>query len=400
MPTIDIFYNRKNDFKSLEYESGKETLGSIIRKFDSNVDEFNTLAVIGNDIFNDWNVSLNTVLAYDTSIRLMKTIRQINLVLYDRKNPGIWSKSSIGLKKSQFKKVKDLKNDISSRYSLPYDKIILFHDDIEINDDSAALSDVLKHSEIKIPIDSSFFDHESINITVETLTGKSIFINIKRHETIEDLKLKICNVEGIPVDQQRIIYNREQLVNEYSLEAYNVHNKATLHLILRLRGGGPGWSAMEEPKVYQWSNIAPDWRIVKAGLCLEGTCSNSLCKAYGQMVIINMETPVLYMVNMNESKTNCPMCDQFVKPILCGFNRCEWRCVGTKKDMSSYKSEWKRVGDEYHRFEDKDTEWLSLCIETRVDKEIAAYYERYCGSKRISLTVDIAVFEIALIIDY
>jgi len=105
-----------------------------------------------------------------------------------------------------------------------------------------------------------------MQIFCKTLTGKTITLEVTHDDTIKCIKEKIQDKEGIPPDQQCLIYKRGdedtvQLEDKHTIKYYGIKRESVLHLILRLRGGGGGFSFSNmETNELKYTLTAPDYR--------------------------------------------------------------------------------------------------------------------------------------------
>jgi len=246
-------------------------------------------------------------------------------------------------------KVIDVKAKIEKKVGIPSDQLSLFFDD-RLLKDYEILWDLHVHEGSTLCFLQRL--QGGMEIKVTTLGGKIFSVSIDPGATIDELKTEILEVEGVPLDQQRLIFAGKQLEDGHTLGDYNIQKGSILHLVLRLRGGGGSFVDVDRTDALvrrQFSSSAPVWRYCCNGINIEGICENRGCNAYGHMVIHMHHFGVFDLIH---SEAKCPICKHPIKPIKPGFSSCIWKISYLKSDGTYGVLPQHRVGREYQTYDE------------------------------------------------
>ncbi|KAG5181335.1 hypothetical protein JKP88DRAFT_157973 [Tribonema minus] len=205
-----------------------------------------------------------------------------------------------------------------------------------------------------------YVSHDSGAVYVKTLTGKVIALAaVVADTTVDKLKQMIHDTEGIPPDQQRLIWRGKALedsrtVSDYGMKFCPELREPSVQILLRLRGGGSVTSGRFADVAdanaisrMAFSHNAPAWRVACPGLNVEGVCGTTGCRARGEMVIHGVGMGAFTLGDA----CACPLCRRPFAPVTCAFLACAWMFEGVKAGGGvALGGVWRAAGDAYERF--------------------------------------------------
>lgn len=200
-------------------------------------------------------------------------------------------------------------------------------------------------------------------IFVKTLHGVTLTVDVESHFSIEEFKAEIEKKNNIPVEQQRLIFAGKQLEDSRKLSDYNMLPDCTVHLILRLRGGGCAnittfvdVENLQALKRREFSSKAPAYRWIGCGMHFESMCLNENCVAgIVKDVVCSKAGFGKFDIGEWVKKVTCPSCKEKVNPYTVGFNNCDIQIYTKKSDENSpaKKSKWIHLDSGDHRFDNE-----------------------------------------------
>ena len=131
--------------------------------------------------------------------------------------------------------IEEVKSKIQSKEGISLAEQRLYYDGKHLRDDRTLTSCKVEHGssvELVLRLRGGGFQ-----VFIKVLSGQTRTLVVKYETTVWELKEKIAQCEGIPLDQQRLIFGGSQLEDHRTLAYYDICEDSTVHLTLRLKGG-------------------------------------------------------------------------------------------------------------------------------------------------------------------
>lgn len=165
---------------------------------------------------------------YDKTVLVRPKAREVKIRLYIYPE-----KTDTEIVCNTTEPLSSLKNKIHNQLGVPMDKkLFSFHGRECADHETLRYYHVFHNDDLLLWEPPS----QGMTVFVKTLTGKTMEIDIHPNDLVYDLMTKIEDREGIPPDEQRIIFAGRQLESQKRLFQYNIGPDSTVHLVLRLRG--------------------------------------------------------------------------------------------------------------------------------------------------------------------
>eukprot|EP01026_Neomeris_dumetosa_P037736 TRINITY_DN305_c1_g1_i4.p1 TRINITY_DN305_c1_g1~~TRINITY_DN305_c1_g1_i4.p1 ORF type:complete len:368 (-),score=20.50 TRINITY_DN305_c1_g1_i4:363-1466(-) len=204
------------------------------------------------------------------------------------------------------------------------------------------------------------------------IPGKTLTMECYSNTTVESIRKFLLQKEGIPVESRLIFRGGQQLEDGRRLIDYKIKREDTIHIVLRLCGGGlcgidfADVSNDQSLQQLEYSQSAPNWRHARDGINVEGYCQNNDCEAFKKCVI---DPQGFGQIDIISHHFKCPMCSQQIKPVTCGLANCEWTYIGKKaRESQLVKGKYERSSREkYERFNEVGNmvQWIHLVFVAR-----------------------------------